>query len=82
MQSNLITAIVPYGIVGRAIVSVTAEVDGIRSNVARIGVLPAVPALITDHYGTLVAASALNQDQHSQRPGQSGDEGIRHLFVR
>ncbi len=76
------TAIAPYGIAGKATVGVTVEVDGVRSNVERLAVLPSAPALFTYSLGTLVSASALNQDGTRNGPGNPAVPGsVISLFA-
>lgn len=70
-----VTAVVPYEVSGKTMVGVTAEVNGVASNVAMVGVLPAVPELFTYSLGILISAAALNQDGTRNGPGNPAPVG-------
>ncbi len=77
-----VTAIVPYGVAGRDAVTVTVEVNGVRSNPARLAVLPSVPALFNRSYGTLLTVAALNQDGRPNGPDNPAELGsVVSMFV-
>jgi uncharacterized protein (TIGR03437 family) len=69
VRPDQVTAIAPYGIAGKATVGVRVEVNGVSSNVETMAVLPSAPGLFTYNLGTLVSASALNQDGTRNGPG-------------
>jgi uncharacterized protein (TIGR03437 family) len=64
VSSDQINAIVPFGIAGRQETKMVVENSGVASSEARLGVVPAVPAIfLTDAItGYLPVAAALNED--------------------
>ena len=75
VQSDQVNAIVPYEISGKSTVGIVVEVNGVASNVSTVAVLPAVPQLYLHGFGTLVAATALNQDGSANGPGNPDSVG-------
>ncbi len=75
VRADRITAIAPYRIAGSATTGITVEVDGVASNAVTMAVLPAVPGLSVYGAGTLISASALNQDGTRNGPGNPAAPG-------
>ena len=74
-SADQVTAIVPYEISGQATVAVAVEGNGVGSNTSTVAVLPAIPELYTHSFGTLLAATALNQDGTLNGPGNPAPVG-------
>ncbi|HTX35799.1 MAG TPA: hypothetical protein VME43_12295 [Bryobacteraceae bacterium] len=81
-ETGQITAMVPYEISGQTSVGITVEVNGVSSNTSPVAVLPAIPELYTHGFGTLLAATALNQDGTENGPGNPAPVGtVVSLFA-
>ena len=84
LSANATTVMVaaPFAIAGKASVGITVEVDGVASNVAPLAVLPSAPEIYTHSFGTLIAATALNQDGTLNGPGNPAAVGsVVSLFA-
>jgi len=68
VSASQINAIAPYEISGKSSVGIVVEVNGVSSNTSTVAVLPAVPQFYMHSFGTLIAATALNQDGTENGP--------------
>ena len=80
VSSSQVNAIAPYEISGKSSVGIVVEVNGVSSNVSTVAVLPAVPQFYMHSFGTLIAATALNQDGTDNGPFNPAPVGTVMTF--